>query len=225
MLKAIKHWVDKARGTTLGSVRDTATPPAEPHASDATATAPARPLSLPLEDARTDDIDGFLEAARRAERSGASPWVLRDEARLETLSRALEFVVHRGLWLQREQQGVAHWQGRLLALRHEDGHALGMAFVCRRDDEAAWQLRFFYVEPQWQERRHAGRLLTALRNVLRGTPVEVRLPRQCSVAIRSLEKAGFECRYTDAQGVAHYEAPAQWNDSKRAGRSAGTLAH
>jgi len=92
------------------------------------------------ESAREGDIDSFIEAVQRADAKGHSPWVLRDKAYLDTLRRALEFTLHRQVWLQREQEHVEHWQGRLLALRHGDGPPLGMVLACRPDDEAAWQL-------------------------------------------------------------------------------------
>ncbi|WP_275288537.1 GNAT family N-acetyltransferase [Halomonas elongata] len=174
----------------------------------------ARGKAVPgLVAAGEEDIALLLEAARRAEGEGLSPWVLRDEARLETLRRSLEFVVHRGLWLQREGDQVVHWQGRLLALRHGDGPVLGMLLVCRRDDEAAWQLRFFFVAPEWQGRGHGARLLQAARRELRGTPLQTRLPLT-GAAPASLEAAGFRRMHVDAGGVASFEAPAQWNDQR-----------
>ncbi|WP_136248079.1 GNAT family N-acetyltransferase [Halomonas borealis] len=198
MLTTLKRWLgaaDAAPGETAG---------AKPAPQDA---APE------LVDAGEDDVALLLEAARRAEGEGLSPWVLRDEARLETLRRSLEFVVHRGLWLQREAGQVAHWQGRLLALRHGDGPVLGMLLVCRRDDEAAWQLRFFFIAPQWQGRGHGARLLMAARRELRGTPLKTRMPLT-GAAPASLEAAGFQRMHVDAGGVASFEAPAQWNDQR-----------
>ncbi|WP_328716268.1 GNAT family N-acetyltransferase [Halomonas elongata] len=56
-----------------------------------------------------------------------------------------------------------HWQGRLLALRHGDGPPLGMVLACRPDDEAAWQLRFFFISQEWKGSGHGARLLTAAR--------------------------------------------------------------
>ncbi|MFC3284156.1 GNAT family N-acetyltransferase [Litchfieldella rifensis] len=164
-----------------------------------------------LEAAQQDDIERFLEAARRADAQGHSPWVLRDAARLDTLRRALEFTVHRGLWLQRDGERVAHWQGRLLALRHGEGPPLGMLLACRPDDEAAWQLRFFFIEPQWQGSGHGARLLLAARRSLSGTPLHTRLPVICEAAIHSLEAAGFQRMHVDAAEVASFEAPAQWH--------------
>lgn len=164
-----------------------------------------------LETAQVEDIERFLEAARRADAQGHSPWVLRDEARLATLRRALEFTAHRGLWLQRDGGHVAHWQGRLLVLRHGDGPPLGMLLACRPDDEAAWQLRFFFIEPEWQGSGHGARLLLAARRTLSGTPLQSRLPVACEAAIRSLENAGFKRMHVDASKVASFEAPAEWD--------------
>lgn len=164
-----------------------------------------------LETAQVEDIERFLEAARRADAQGHSPWVLRDEARLDTLRRALEFTVHRGLWLQRDGSHVAHWQGRLLVLRHGEGPPLGMLLACRPDDEAAWQLRFFFIEPEWQGSGHGARLLLAARRTLSGTPLQSRLPVACEAAIRSLENAGFKRMHVDASKVASFEAPAEWD--------------
>ena len=161
--------------------------------------------------AREADIQRFLDAACRADERNQAPWVLRDEARIETLRRSLEFTLHRGLWLQREAQGVAHWQGRLLALRHADGPPLGMLLACRPDDEAAWQLRFFYIEPEWQGSGHGARLLMAVRRSLSGSPLQVRLPVSCKAAINSLEAAGFQHMHIDATQVASFEAPAEWH--------------
>lgn len=188
--------------------------------SEATAAATAAQEAAPeLVEAGEGDIALLLEAARRAEGEGLSPWVLRDEARLETLRRSLEFVVHRGLWLQREAGQVAHWQGRLLALRHGDGPVLGMLLVCRRDDEGAWQLRFFFIAPEWQGRGHGARLLLAARRELKGTPMKARLPAS-GAAAASLAAAGFQRRHVDAGGVASFEAPAQWNDQRERTRGA-----
>ncbi|MBD3896001.1 GNAT family N-acetyltransferase [Halomonas sp. ML-15] len=161
--------------------------------------------------AREEDIQRFLDAACRADEHNQAPWVLRDEARIETLRRALEFTLHRGLWLQREAQGVSHWQGRLLALRHADGPPLGMLLACRPDDEAAWQLRFFFIEPEWQGSGHGARLLMAARQSLSGSPLQARLPVSCKAAIHSLEAAGFQRMHIDATQVASFEAPAEWH--------------
>ncbi|GEK74578.1 MULTISPECIES: GNAT family N-acetyltransferase [Halomonas] len=186
----------------------------------APAVDPAPPEAAPgLVEATVEDIPLLLEAARRAEEQGLSPWVLRDESRLETLRRSLEFVVHRGLWLQREGDRVAHWQGRLLALRHGDGPLLGMLLVCRRDDESAWQLRFFFIAPEWQGRGHGARLLLAARRELMGTPLQTRLPLQ-GAAPASLVAAGFRRMHVDAGGVASFEAPVEWNDQRERTRGA-----
>ncbi|WP_386080103.1 GNAT family N-acetyltransferase [Vreelandella sp. F11] len=168
--------------------------------------------SRPLEDAREEDIDNFIEAVYRADAKGHSPWVLRDSSVLETLRRALEFTVHRGLWLQREEGQVAHWQGRLLALRHGEGPPLGMVLACRPDDEAAWQLRFFYIGQEWKGSGHGTRLLMAVRRSLNGVPLQTRLPLACHSAIDSLEAAGFSRQFVDAFDVASYEAPAKWDE-------------
>ncbi|RDB44701.1 GNAT family N-acetyltransferase [Halomonas sp. DQ26W] len=173
--------------------------------------APTDSAMAGLETAQVEDIERFLEAARRADAQGHSPWVLRDEARLDTLRRALEFTAHRGLWLQRDGSHVAHWQGRLLVLRHGEGPPLGMLLACRPDDEAAWQLRFFFIEPEWQGSGHGARLLLAARRTLSGTPLQSRLPVACEAAIRSLEKAGFKRMHVDASKVASFEAPAEWD--------------
>ncbi|EGP20167.1 hypothetical protein GME_07604 [Halomonas sp. TD01] len=165
-----------------------------------------------LSDARNEDIDNFIEAVYKADQKGHSPWVLRDSSVLETLRRALEFTVHRGLWLQREEGQVAYWQGRLLALRHGEGPPLGMVLACRADDEAAWQLRFFYISQEWKGSGHGTRLLTAVRRSLKGVPLQTRLPMVCHSAIDSLEAAGFTRQYVDAFDVASYEAPAMWDE-------------
>lgn len=164
-----------------------------------------------LDAAGEEEIERFLAAAQRADARGHSPWVLRDEARLATLRRALEFTAHRGLWLQRDGSHVAHWQGRLLVLKHGEGPPLGMLLACRPDDEAAWQLRFFFVEPEWQGSGHGARLLLAARRSLSGTPLRTRLPLACEAAIRSLEKAGFQRMHVNASNVASFEAPAEWD--------------
>ena len=164
-----------------------------------------------LEAAAMEDIEGFLEAARRADAKGHSPWVLRDESRLATLRRALEFTVQHGQWLQRDDGSIARWQGRLLKLRHGEGPTLGMLLACRPDDEAAWQLRFFFVEPEWQGSGHGARLLLAARRSLNGVPLHARLPLACQAAVRSLEQAGFTRMYVNAYEVASFEAPAEWD--------------
>ncbi|KPQ25457.1 MAG: Acetyltransferase (GNAT) domain [Halomonas sp. HL-48] len=168
--------------------------------------------SRPLEDAREEDIDSFIEAVYHADAKGYSPWVLRDKSTLDTLRRALEFTVHRGRWLQREDGQVGHWQGRLLSLRHGEGPPLGMVLACRPDDEAAWQLRFFYISQEWKGSGHGTRLLTAVRRSLSGVPLQTRLPLLCHSAIDSLEAAGFTRQYVDAYDVASYEAPAIWDE-------------
>ncbi|WP_202932471.1 GNAT family N-acetyltransferase [Vreelandella alkaliphila] len=168
--------------------------------------------SRPLEEACSDDIDSFIAAAYKADQKGHSPWVLRDSSVVETLRRALEFTVHRGLWLQREEGQVAYWQGCLLALRHGEGPPLGMVLACRADDEAAWQLRFFYINQEWKGRGHGARLLIAVRRSLKGVPLQTRLPLVCHSAIGSLEAAGFTRQYVDAFDVASYEAPAMWDE-------------
>ncbi|MBB3142578.1 GNAT family N-acetyltransferase [Halomonas organivorans] len=204
MLATLKRWLGAAS--------------AEPAKGDSGESAP-QDVPPALVAAGEEDIALLLEAARRAEGEGLSPWVLRDEARLETLRRSLEFVVHRGLWLQREAGEVAHWQGRLLALRHGEGPVLGMLLVCRRDDEAAWQLRFFFIAPEWQGRGHGARLLLAARRELQGTPLKTRLPL-AGAAPASLEAAGFRRMHVDAGGVASFEAPVQWNDQRQRTRGA-----
>lgn len=163
-----------------------------------------------LEVAAMEDIDSFLEAAWRADAQGHSPWVLRDEVRLATLRRALEFTVQHGQWLQREASNIARWQGRLLKLRHGEGPSLGMLLICRPDDEAAWQLRFFYIRPEWQGGGHGERLLRAARYSLSGVPLHVRLPLTCQAAVNSLERAGFSRMHVNAFEVANFEAPAEW---------------
>lgn len=171
-----------------------------------------RKRSPPLEEARGEDIDSFIDAVYQADAKGHSPWVLRDSSVLGTLRRALEFTVHRGLWLQREEGQVAHWQGRLLALRHGEGPPLGMVLACRPDDEAAWQLRFFYIGQEWKGSGHGTRLLMAVRRSLSGVPLQTRLPLACYSAIDSLEAAGFTRQYVDAFEVVSYEAPAKWDE-------------
>ncbi|WFE70796.1 hypothetical protein P8S55_13530 [Halomonas sp. M1] len=168
--------------------------------------------SRALEEARSEDIDSFIEAVYQADAKGRSPWVLRDKSVLDTLRRALEFTVHRGLWLQREDGQVQHWQGRLLSLRHGEGPPLGMVLACRPDDEAAWQLRFFYISQEWKGSGHGTRLLMAVRRSLSGVPLHTRLPMACHTAIESLEAAGFTRQYVDAFEVASYEAPAKWDE-------------
>lgn len=164
-----------------------------------------------LEAAAMEDIDSFLEAARRADAQGHSPWVLRDEVRMATLRRALEFTVQRGQWLQREGSDIARWQGQLLKLRHGEGPSLGMLLVCRPDEEAAWQLRFFYIKPEWQGSGHGQRLLHAARYALGGVPLHIRLPLTCQAAVSSLERAGFTRMHVNAFDVASFEAPAEWD--------------
>lgn len=164
-----------------------------------------------LEAAVMEDIDAFLEAARRADAKGHSPWVLRDETRLATLRRALEFTVQHGQWLQHDGSSIARWQGQLLKLRHGDGPTLGMLLACRPDDEAAWQLRFFFIEPEWQGSGHGARLLRAARRSLNGVPLHARLPLACQAAVRSLEEAGFQRMHVNAFEVASFEAPAEWD--------------
>lgn len=166
----------------------------------------------PLEEARGEDIDSFIKAVYQADAKGHSPWVLRDKSVLDTLRRALEFTVHHGLWLQLEEGHVAHWQGRLLALRHGEGPPLGMVLACRPDDEAAWQLRYFYIDQEWKGSGHGTRLLMAVRRSLSGVPLQTRLPLACHSAIDSLEAAGFTRQYIDAFDVASYEAPAMWDE-------------
>ncbi|MBH8580702.1 GNAT family N-acetyltransferase [Bisbaumannia pacifica] len=161
--------------------------------------------------ARAEELETFLEAVRRADSRGHAPWVLRDEAHLVTLRRALEFTLHRGRWLQREGEAVAHWQGRLLAFRHGEGPPLGMLLAVRPDEEAAWQLRFFFIDPQWQGSGHGARLLLAARRELDGTPLHCRLPLACGAAVTSLERAGFRRMQVDATEVASFEAPAEWH--------------
>lgn len=168
--------------------------------------------SRPLADARHADIDSFIEAVYQADAKGNSPWVLRDESVLQTLRRALEFTVHKGVWLQQQDGEVAHWQGRLLSLRHGEGPPLGMVLACRPDDEAAWQLRFFYISQEWKGSGHGTRLLMAIRRSLSGVPLQTRLPLSCHSAIDSLEAAEFTRQYVDAFEVATYEAPAKWDE-------------
>lgn len=167
--------------------------------------------STPLKEANSNEIDCFIEAVYKADQQGYSPWVLRDNSVLETLRRALEFTVHRGVWLQRHESQVAYWQGQLLALKHAEGPPLGMVLVCRPDDEAAWQLRFFYISQEWQGSGHGARLLLAARRSLKGTPLYIRLPVTCQSAIASLATAGFTRQYVDAFDIATYEAPALWD--------------
>lgn len=164
-----------------------------------------------LEAARESDIDIFLDAARGAAALGQAPWTLRDQTQLDTLERALEFTVHRKLWLQRDNGGVQHWQGRLLALRHADAPPLGLVLACRPDDEAAWQLRFFCIDKPWQGSGHGARLLIAARRSLGGVPLRTRLPLACGAAVRSLETAGFQRMHVDAAEIASFEASAQWD--------------
>lgn len=169
-------------------------------------------LASALEDVRPDDIAIFLEAARRAAAAGHAPWVLRDQAQLDTLERALEFTVHRQRWLQRDGDSVQHWQGRLLALRHADeAPPLGLVLACRPDDEAAWQVRFFCIDGPWQGSGHGARLLLATRRSLGGVPLRTRLPLACGAAVKSLEAAGFQRMHVDASEIASFDAPAQWD--------------
>ncbi|WP_447529909.1 GNAT family N-acetyltransferase [Vreelandella sp. TE19] len=166
----------------------------------------------PLEAAREEDIDNFIEAVYQADGRGYSPWLLRDKSALDTLRRALEFTVHRQVWLQRDDGQVAHWQGQLLALRHGDGPPLGMVLACRPDDESAWQLKFFYISKEWKGSGHGTRLLRALRRSLSGVPLQTRLPLNCHSAVNSLETAGFSRQHVDAQEIASFEAPAKWDE-------------
>lgn len=175
--------------------------------------APARPVDAVkgLEAALQEDIDSFLDAARRADALGHSPWVLRDEVRLATLRRALEFTVQSGQWLQREGDAISRWQGRLLKLRHGEGPTLGMLLICRPDDDSAWQLRFFFVEPEWQGSGHGTRLLQAARHSLHGVPLHTRLPLASQAAVSSLARAGFTRMHVNAFAVASFEASAEWD--------------
>lgn len=197
MLTTLKRWLGRDSATRATAV-DSPEPPPEPSHGGLVA-------------ARAEELEAFLEAARRADAQGHSPWVLRDEVRLATLRRALEFTLHRGRWLQREGEAVAHWQGRLLAFRHGEGPPLGMLLAVRPDEEAAWQLRFFFIDPQWQGSGHGARLLLAARRELDGTPLHCRLPLACSAAVASLERAGFRRMQVDATEVASFEAPAEWH--------------
>lgn len=165
----------------------------------------------PLGAAREADIGIFLDAARGAAALGQAPWTLRDQAQLDTLERALEFTVHRKLWLQRDSGNVRHWQGRLLALRHADAPPLGLVLACRPDDEAAWQLRFFCIDKAWRGSGHGPRLLLAARRSLSGVPLRTRLPLACVAAVKSLEAAGFQRMHVDAAEIASFEASAQWD--------------
>ncbi|MDN3560896.1 GNAT family N-acetyltransferase [Vreelandella neptunia] len=202
MLTKLKQWLSPSPSATHGHPGG--------HA-DSGPNVNGQASSRALENAREGDIDSFIEAVQRADAKGHSPWVLRDKAYLDTLRRALEFTLHRQVWLQREQEHVEHWQGRLLALRHGDGPPLGMVLACRPDDEAAWQLRFFFISEEWKGSGHGARLLTAARLSLSGVPLQTRLPLACHTAIQSLEAAGFQRMYVDAFEVASYEAPAQWD--------------
>lgn len=179
-------------------------------ASDIATTA-ATPPSLSLVLACADDIPRFIEAARHAASYGHAPWVLREQRHIDTLERAVAFTVHRGRWLQRTDDGVEHWQGKLLALRHGDAPPLGLMLACRPDDEAAWQVRFFCIETAWQGHGHGVRLLQAARQTLSGAPLHARLPLACHAATKSLTAAGFEQRHVDALEIASFEAPAQWD--------------
>ncbi|MBF8224178.1 GNAT family N-acetyltransferase [Halomonas sp. 328] len=196
MLTTLKRWLGR---DTAAAAHES---PHEPHRGAAGGGLVA---------ARAEEIEAFLESARRADAQGQAPWVLRDEARLATLRRALEFTLHRGRWLQREGEAVAHWQGRLLAFRHGEGPPLGMLLAVRPDEEAAWQLRFFFIDPQWQGSGHGARLLLAARRELAGTPLHCRLPLACTAAVTSLERAGFRRMQVDATEVASFEAPAEWH--------------
>ncbi|SDM16927.1 hypothetical protein SAMN05661010_03546 [Modicisalibacter muralis] len=180
-------------------------------AARALITADGRSAASPLEAAREADIDIFVEAARSAAALGQAPWTLRDRVQLDTLERALEFTVHRQLWLQRDNDDVQHWQGRLLALRHADAPPLGLVLACRPDDEAAWQLRFFCIDKPWQGSGHGTRLLLAARRSLSGVPLRTRLPLACGAAVKSLEAAGFQRMHVDAAEIASFEASAQWD--------------
>lgn len=180
-------------------------------AARAPVTADEGNTASPLEAAREADIDIFVEAARSAAALGQAPWTLRDRIQLDTLERALEFTVHRRLWLQRDNDEVRHWQGRLLALRHADAPPLGLVLACRPDDEAAWQLRFFCIDKPWQGSGHGARLLLAARRSLGGVPLRTRLPLACGAAVRSLETAGFQRMHVDAAEIASFEASAQWD--------------
>nr|WP_298378801.1 GNAT family N-acetyltransferase [uncultured Halomonas sp.] len=178
----------------------------QPDVSDASTATP-----MALEPAREEDIDMLLDAACRAGTLGHAPWILRNQTQIDTLKSALEFTVHRGLWLQRGGDGVAHWQGRLLALRPADATPMGLLLVCRPDDEAAWQLRFFCINTSWQGGGHGARLLQIARRHLNGVPLRACLPLSCSAAIKSLEAAGFARMHVDASEIASFEAPAAWD--------------
>ena len=197
MLTTLRRWLSRDTVPRARPGDDTSSP----------AKAPGRGLVA----ARAEELEAFLEAARRADARGHAPWVLRDEAQLATLRRALEFTLHRGRWLQREGENITHWQGRLLAFRHGEGPPLGMLLAVRPDEEAAWQLRFFFIDPQWHGSGHGARLLLAARRELAGTPLHCRLPLACGAAVASLERAGFRRMQVDATEVASFEAPAEWH--------------
>ncbi|SHF37071.1 hypothetical protein SAMN02745148_02456 [Modicisalibacter ilicicola DSM 19980] len=164
-----------------------------------------------LENAHGDDIEIFLVAARHAAALGQAPWILRDRAHLDTLGRALAFTLQYGLWLQRNDMGVEHWQGQLLALRPSGAPPIGLVLACRPDDEAAWQLRFFCIDTPWLGKGYGARLLRAARRSLSGVPLHARLPLCCVAAVKSLEAAGFQRMHVDATDIASFEAPAEWD--------------
>ncbi len=193
MLKNVKGWLKKS------------------HQQGANSALPTRPTSSPLVPAAEEDIEGFLTAVTQANKQGNSPWIMRDDNAIATLRRALEYTVHRGVWLQPINGSVAHWQGRLLALKLSEDPPVGMVLLCRADEEAAWQLRFFYIQHERQGSQYGARLLTATRATLNGEPLQTRVPLACHAAIKTLEAAGFERRHVDAYDVAIYEATAAWN--------------
>ncbi|WP_024329551.1 GNAT family N-acetyltransferase [Thioalkalivibrio sp. ALR17-21] len=194
MLKRVEGWF-RRRG------QGDATPAAA--AGDTAAGLGLRPVPVEM-------LDAFLETVRLADYQGCSPWVLREEQQLATFRRALEHLVQSGVWLQVADEGVEHWDGRLMSLCPRPTEPLGFVLACRPQPEAAWQLRFFGVPEQWRGRGHGRRLLQQTREAFRGEPCVARLPVVCEAAARCLEGAGFERQGTDAKDVMHYEAPAYW---------------
>ena len=170
---------------------------------------PEATQASPLKEARIEDLDWFMTAIEQASRQDSSPWSLGAQDQVDTLKRTLEVTLRHGLWLQNEYGEVERWQGQLLAYRLGENTPIGMALLTRPDDDAAWQLRFFAVDPEWQARGHAVTLLTYIRERFRELPLRTRVPSHCVMAIHALHSAGFMTMHTDANDIVSLEASAQ----------------
>ncbi|MCM2973213.1 GNAT family N-acetyltransferase [Larsenimonas suaedae] len=177
-------------------------------AAPETAPAPKRASSR-LDEARLEDLDWFMTAIEHAARAGHSPWSLTRREQSDVLRQTLELTLRRGLWLQNEYGAVERWQGRVLSYRLGENAPIGMALLTRPDDDAAWQVRFFAIDPEWQTRGHAVSMLMEIRAYFRELPLRTRVPETCETAIHALEHAGFENMHIDANNIVSLEASAQ----------------